>query len=297
MRVSLSYGGRKILLHQGDTLIGRALQCGIRFNDPTVSRIHAKVIVPPHGRPTLENLSHTNETTLNGARIAGPQELADGDQIGLGHRVLGVELIEEAGRQQARPITLDSSVESEDETAADELTQPGMIDSREIEPGVVAAPIGAAQFEILESRNCPRCRIAVSYTRDTCPGCGYSWPPGRPGAVTQQIRLRRRGRASPRFPVELPIVYSSEGMSFEAMVRDISFGGLFVATELLEPIGTECDLTALPDGHPAVHFRGTVVHVSSAPTDSGRPAGLGIQFTEITDQGARWLRGLLGGES
>lgn len=299
MRVSLSYGGRKILLDEGETVIGRGLHCGIRFNDATVSRLQAKVVVTAHGRPTLENLSKSNGTTVNGVRIDGPRELADGDQIGLGHRVLAVELIEEVGRQHARPITLDSGKSDsgllvDDETAADELTQPGNLDNGV----VIAAPSTTAEpFALFDARNCPRCRIVVSYTKDTCPGCGYTWPPGRPGAVTQQIHLNRRGRSSPRFPIELPVIYSSEGMTFEATVRDISLGGLFVATELLEPVGTRCDLTALPDGHPAVTFHGTVVHVSTNTTDAGRPPGLGIQFTEIPPAASRWLAGLLGEKS
>lgn len=303
MRVSLGYRGRKILLHEGETVIGRGLQCGIRFNDPTVSRCHARVFVTPHRPPTLENLSSTNATTVNGEAIARTRELSDRDQIGLGHRILEVELIEEVGRRHVRPITLDSAkiepgVSPDDESAADELTQPGTIDSRDIDIGISAVPTGVEpRFELFESRDCPRCRIAVSYSKDTCPGCGYSWPPGRPGAVTQRLRLHRSNRKSPRFPIELPVIYSSEGMTFEAVVRDISVGGLFVATELLEPVGTPCDLTALADGHPAITFHGTVVHVSSAPTDAGRPAGLGIEFTDMSRTGAQWLATLLGEKS
>lgn len=318
MRVSLSYGGRRILLDEGATLVGRALHCGVRFNDPSVSRLHARITIAPHGRPVIENLSRSNGTSINGETVHGRRELASGDQIRLGHRVLEVELIEEVGRQHRRPITLDSEVEVapgsgllvDEESAAEESTLPGLLDKDSLEPIELTpepmpirepeGPEASGAFDELEDafnwHNCPRCRVAVDFTKDTCPGCGYVWPPGRPGAVTLEIRPMRRkgGRASPRFSVELPVIYSSDGLTFEATVRDISRGGMFVATELLEPVGTGCELTALPDGHPAVTFKGLVAHVATQPSSSGRPAGLGIKFTETSPRGVRWLADLLG---
>lgn len=313
MRVSLSYGGRRILLDEGATLVGRALHCGIRFNDPSVSRIHARIVVTEHGHPVLKNLSRSNGTSINGEAVHGERELENGDHIRLGHRVLEVELIEEVGRRHRRPITLDSEVEVapgsgllvDEESAAEESTLPGLLDKDSLEPieltpepsSIPAAPAidEVEGFGAFDWHNCPSCRAAVEFTADTCPSCGYTWPPGRPGAVTLEIRpLRKKGRASPRFSVELPVIYSSDGLTFEATVRDVSRGGMFVATELLEPVGTGCELTALPDGHPAVTFKGMVAHVATHPTSSGRPAGLGIKFTETSPRGVRWLADLLG---
>jgi hypothetical protein len=109
------------------------------------------------------------------------------------------------------------------------------------------------------------------------------------------MRLAPQGddRIAPRFAVELPLVYSSESLTFEAIVRDISRGGMFIASELLDPVGTPCDLTALPDGHPAMTFSGVVVHVAARAADGGRPAGLGVRFTFVSLEARRWLEILL----
>src|SRR4029453_15136241 len=105
--------------------------------------------------------------------------------------------------------------------------------------------------------------------------------------------LEKRARAAPRFVVDLPVIYSSDSLTFDAVVRDVSRGGMFIATELLDPVGTECNITALPDGHPAAPFSAVVVHVASTRSKTGRPAGLGVKFTGSTPEARRWLEQVL----
>ena len=69
------------LLH--DCVLGRARDCGIIFDDATVSKMHAKLSLDG-GVAKVMDLDSTNGTTLNGARLAGPATLRRGDRIGLG---------------------------------------------------------------------------------------------------------------------------------------------------------------------------------------------------------------------
>jgi pSer/pThr/pTyr-binding forkhead associated (FHA) protein len=62
----------------------------VQLRAPTVSRLHARIVLLDGGVWTLENLSTTNPIVLNGAElIAGsaPAPLADGDRIEMGEIV------------------------------------------------------------------------------------------------------------------------------------------------------------------------------------------------------------------
>jgi hypothetical protein len=63
---------------------------------------------------------------------------------------------------------------------------------------------------------------------------------------------------------------------------------MFIATELLEPVGTPCRITVLLDGAPALSFSAVVTRVVEQPT-AGLPAGLGARFTQMSPEGERWL--------
>jgi len=60
--------------------IGRAPGNDIRIDNLGVSRQHAALKLQ-EGRYVLEDLGSSNGTFVNGERVAGPRELADGDQI------------------------------------------------------------------------------------------------------------------------------------------------------------------------------------------------------------------------
>ena len=77
------WGDRSIALAEGATILGRAADAGIQFDFPGVSRHHARITVSG-GQATLEDLASRNGTSLRGAKITGPVQLADGDEIRLG---------------------------------------------------------------------------------------------------------------------------------------------------------------------------------------------------------------------
>jgi hypothetical protein len=81
--------GRRITLGEETTVIGRLPDCQITVDDTRVSRRHAEV------RPTgdgfmVVDLGSMNGTTVNG-RPVREQQLADGDQIGVGSTTLVFE--------------------------------------------------------------------------------------------------------------------------------------------------------------------------------------------------------------
>lgn len=59
-------------------------------DDPELSRHHAEIARAPTGEFTLRDLSSTNGTHLNGARLGDPAVLADGDRIEVGATTLVV---------------------------------------------------------------------------------------------------------------------------------------------------------------------------------------------------------------
>lgn len=71
-------------LPDGATLLGRDPSAAVRLaHDGLVSRLHARVIVNGP-TATVEDLGSRNGTVVNGARIAGPTPLKDGDTVRVG---------------------------------------------------------------------------------------------------------------------------------------------------------------------------------------------------------------------
>jgi hypothetical protein len=64
---------------------------------------------------------------------------------------------------------------------------------------------------------------------------------------------------------------------------------VFVCSEVLEPIGTECQLTILVDGGPPIDVQGVVRRVVERPRD-GDPIGLGVEFVNLGAQQLSWIR-------
>lgn len=271
-RFLLLYGADRILLPEGETLIGRALSCRIRFNDPAVSRQHLRLEVSG-GKAVAINVS-SNGTLLNGGRLIEPCSLSAGDELRIGHQRILVETVDETEPGPARVRIAAQE--------ADEDTRP--------EAPVTGRP---AWLEAIQVHTCPQCRAQVSYFDNTCPRCDYAWPPGHPSQHTQEISIEHvRERRSPRYAIEIPVIYSSASLTIDALVRDISEGGMFIRTELLDPVGTPCEVTALPDGHSAMVFAGVVVHVAD-DLSAGRGSGLGIKFVGGSPEAQTWLEALL----
>ena len=76
--------GRRVLpLVEGDNVLGRDEDTGVRIDAPGISRRHALLRVRG-GEATLEDLGSKNGTYLQGSRLAGPATLRDGDLFVLG---------------------------------------------------------------------------------------------------------------------------------------------------------------------------------------------------------------------
>jgi hypothetical protein len=74
----------------GEVILGREPGVpGLLLDDPGVSRRHAAVRERA-GAITVEDLGSSNGTFVNGRRIAGEVELADGDEVQLGGTVISV---------------------------------------------------------------------------------------------------------------------------------------------------------------------------------------------------------------
>lgn len=283
--VQLEHRGDGIPLPSGDHTIGRGLRCRLRFNDASVSRAHLRLEVRG-SLVTAVDLGSTNGTFINGAPLQGSAELRHGDVIRIGERELRLTITDEAG----------SDVEDETQTRRGH-SWPGADDQRSVTPvggiGLAAGLLGG--LELPAERTCPRCRGRVAIEESICRACGYEWPEGRPTSVTRQIRIRREERRrEPRLAVEIPVLYVSEWLSLDAVARDLSRSGVFIASELLDDLSTRCSVTLLADGWQAMTFDGVVRRVVQAQTgEGGHPPGMGIEFSGLDGASRAALERLL----
>jgi DNA-binding winged helix-turn-helix (wHTH) protein len=65
---------------EGETLVGRGTECGIRLPSSRVSRVHARVR-GDGTRVVVEDAGSKNGTWVNRARLDGPAPLEDGDEV------------------------------------------------------------------------------------------------------------------------------------------------------------------------------------------------------------------------
>ena len=82
--------GRRVRVRPG--VLGRGASCATTIDDPTVSRAHARVRVEA-GRVLVEDLGSRNGSWLGGARLAGPREMAPGEELRAGRTVLALGIV------------------------------------------------------------------------------------------------------------------------------------------------------------------------------------------------------------
>lgn len=317
-RFRLVHEGQRILLEEGETLIGRGLSCDVRFNDPAVSRQHLRIVVID-GRAALVNLS-SGGATVNGEKVEQPRRLFDGDLVRFGYQRLLVEMADDpAGAATPVPPASDAAddrrstdrLRIDDNDIADEWTRPGEdgwrkrraaaaftgdrpVDPDETTPApkppkAASAPMTPSRLADIRVDICPRCHASLAPSDDDCLACGYSWPPGHPSARTQEVPIEGvAARKEPRYAVSVPVIYSSATLTIHAIVRDLSRGGMFIETQVLDPVGTPCEVTALPNGHAALRLSGVVAHVSGESTIA-HLSGLGIEIVGGSPEALRWL--------
>jgi hypothetical protein len=256
-RIFLTYLGHCVEVPQGDSMIGRAVSCLLRFNDAGISRNHCRLRV--HGsRITVTDLGSSNGTRVNGERIQATTELKHGDRIEVDHRTLSVVI-----------------------SAAEDHFEDSTVQYAE-----VPAPTTA------RADRCGRCGHRVE------PGkhdhdCDQPWSDLQVAAVTEKIAVRAttqrdERRQHARHRVQVRVIYRSRLQTVEAVVTDLSRKGAFIAMIHRDAVGTECDLTLLADGAPAVTLQAWVVR---AETESGedRRNGVGIEFIHLRPAELRWL--------
>jgi pSer/pThr/pTyr-binding forkhead associated (FHA) protein len=276
-RFVLVYQDRRIPLPDGELVIGRGLGCHIRLNAEQVSRQHVKLVVRG-GKMLAENLSTTTGTMLNGTRLVGGRSLGHGDTLQLGPRSLRIEVEDVAGAPALVQVGDDISGEHE------EITRTDLADRI---AGSVHMPAS------IDFHNCPKCREKIAFAAGQCSKCGYAWSAQHPSAVTSRITLRDIANNPAPTPTSVPVVYASEELTIDAVVTALRVDGAFVPSELLDPVGTTCELTLLPDGIFAMSIGGTVRSVKSLPDNLG-PAGMHVSFADVPPTARAWLERWIG---
>jgi diguanylate cyclase (GGDEF)-like protein len=82
-----SSSGKQFKVYKGTAVIGRAPNVELRVVDDGISRSHARIRAET-GRAWVEDLGSRNGTFLNGAKVATPTELRDGDKIQVGRNTV-----------------------------------------------------------------------------------------------------------------------------------------------------------------------------------------------------------------
>jgi hypothetical protein len=289
-RVHIEYMGDSVELPPGETIVGRDTSCALRFNDPAVSRKHLRFI-RRQNEVFVEDLGSSNGTLLNGRAVAAPLRIHDGDVITVGSRLLTVRVADRDGDDLPSTLVLRNMNTRDAKFTRADTSQLPITDITDIplartptKPMPTTVPLPKAAHQ-----RCPRCAEPVSESDEECPNCKFEWGSFRPMSRTDVRPNPLNRRRHDRAPIELHLVYSSEELEIEAMSRDLSESGVFVCSQVLDPIGTACELTILVDGGPPLGVKGVVRRVVERPIN-GDPIGLGVEFVDLADNQLAWIR-------
>ena len=86
-RVIANPGHRDERVHElqvGATLVGRGRESGLRVANKSLSRQHARLVLEPSGRVTIEDIGSKNGTFVEGKRVEAALELDDGQHFSCG---------------------------------------------------------------------------------------------------------------------------------------------------------------------------------------------------------------------
>jgi hypothetical protein len=268
IRFYLAYQGDSVELPLGETVVGRDPGCALRFNDAAVSRQHVR-IVRRQEEVFVEDLGSTNGTLVNGTAAASPTAIHSGDVLTIGTRELTILAITTSSPE---PPTID----------LDMLSAPN--ENR-------AQWLATARMQTVEPlehamQRCPRCGAQVSAEDDACASCKFRWGGFRtrtPTVPTATALSRRTARQ----PIELHVMYVSNELEVEAMTKDLSLGGVFICSQVLDAVGTPCKLTILADGRAPLDVHGVVRRVDER--GAGGAVGMGVEFIRLTVADRAWL--------
>jgi hypothetical protein len=270
LRAFLEYLGDSVELPLGETLIGRDIGCSMRLNDPSVSRRHLRVIRRAD-EVFVEDLNSSNGTLLNGRSLAAPIRVADGDRISIGTREMIIRM----------------PVADDDAGPTLNLKELSALEKKVIRGTTTKLPVTAPP-PMTASQRCPKCATVVSATDDECSSCGFRWGGFR--ATTERGPNPLNRRRFERHEIELHLLYVSTELEIEATTRDLSENGVYVCTQVLDPLNTKCQLTILVDGGPPIVVHGIVRRVVEREEEGSDPVGLGIEFTSVGAAERAWLR-------
>lgn len=104
----------------------------------------------------------------------------------------------------------------------------------------------------------------------------------------------RERRECPRVVVEVEVSMHTEHNFYTGLTRDLSEGGLFIATVEHLPVGTELDLTVSLPGQAPIRARGRVrwVREYNQFNQDFHP-GVGVQFVDLADSDHRAVESFL----
>ena len=255
MRIRISFGSYEIALRPGESLIGRTRACHLRVDDPTVSRRHARLLLV-RDVCTVADLGSRNGVKVNDVKISDARPLNDGDVVAVGACIFNIHIDHSAPSE-------DNDGELEDITQVPEENE----------------------YQVPVYRTCFSCRGMLKKTDQRCPSCGTEQ---NQSFNTINLWADPHGRrTSYRAPVRIRALYVSAFMTIEGEVSDLSLGGAFFASQLLDEVGTQCDLLIFPSAESeVVRFTAEVVRASQG---EGRPLGLGIRFMKMTSAAQAWL--------
>ncbi len=102
------------------------------------------------------------------------------------------------------------------------------------------------------------------------------------------------GRKSPRYIVSIRVTFKSEEQFIQEYTKDISNGGIFVATDKPLPMESKVELVlSLPNFPKVVKVIGEIVHIFNIEQvkllDHNRVPGMGVQFLEFEEDGQQVL--------
>ena len=287
----LEYQGQLVELPVGESLVGRARGCRLRFSDLTVSRLHCRLTVADSG-VVIEDLGSQSGTVVNDAWLREPRQLQKGDAVQIGNRQFRIR---QRRPRQDQDTTVDASSE-ELRTATQEVESlptdlsliagmgasgPGPAGSRRSRPTPTERSnlvgVGAAESILLD----PTADLPEGVQR-------------RPTMRMKAGQATHERRRDVRVATEIQALYSSEELTFRGVVRDVSTGGMFIASDVLDPPGTACSISLFPDGECTVRLTGVVRHVVKTVAGSaGLPPGVGIQFLQPGEDAMQWVKNTL----
>jgi uncharacterized protein (TIGR02266 family) len=101
-------------------------------------------------------------------------------------------------------------------------------------------------------------------------------------------------RQHPRHNVELEVTMESETNFYIGLTENLSEGGLFIATHVLKPLGTQVEVSLkLPEMSEPIKMTGTVRWVREYSDTSDTSPGMGVRFEHVDKAQYEQIHGFL----